>query len=135
MAVVLLPYLAVLVLFVAGVARLPRGRAPLLLLAFLVFYLLLHVAAHGYPRYRLPAMPAVFLVAAHGFVAWRGRGSVDRGHRLAAAAAALVLALGVGPSLVAWVTRPWPPPWFAGVGVEGSQEEAAPGEAPQVERP
>jgi hypothetical protein len=93
------------------------------------------VAAHGYPRYRLPAMPAVFLVAAHGFVAWRGRGSVDRGHRLAAAAAALVLALGVGPSLVAWVTRPWPPPWFAGAGVEGSQEEAAPGEAPQSERP
>ncbi len=134
-AVVLLPYLAVLVFFVAGIARLPRGRAPLLLLAFLAFYVLLHVAAHGYPRYRLPAMPAVFLVAAHGFVAWRERGSVDRGHRLAAAAAALVLALGVGPSLLAWVTRPWPPPWFAGAGVGGGQEERAPGEAPQVERP
>jgi hypothetical protein len=133
-AVVLLPYLAVLVLFVAGVATLPRGRMPILLLAFLVFYLLLHVVAHGYPRYRLPAMPAVFLVAAHGLVAWRGRGPLDRGHRVAAAAAGLVLALGVGPSLVAWVTRPWPPPWFAGVGVEGSQEEA-PGEAPQVDRP
>ena len=68
-AVVLVPYLAVLVLFVAGLARLPAGRAPLLLLAFLVFYVLLHVAAHGYPRYRLPAMPALFLVAAHGAVA------------------------------------------------------------------
>jgi 4-amino-4-deoxy-L-arabinose transferase-like glycosyltransferase len=132
-AVVLLPYLAVLVLFVAGVARLPRDRAPLLLLVFLGFYLLLHVAAHGYPRYRVPALPAVFLVAAQGLVAWRG--PVDRGHRLAAAAAALVVALGVGPSLVAWATRPWPPPWFSGVGVEGSQEESAPGEAPGAERP
>ena len=54
-----------------GSPTLPRGRAPLLLLAFLAFYVLLHVAAHGYPRYRLPAMPAVFLVAAHGLVAWR----------------------------------------------------------------
>jgi hypothetical protein len=134
-AIVLLPYLAVLVLFVAGVATLPRGRAPLLVLAFLVFYLLLHVAAHGYPRYRLPAMPAVFLVAAQGLAAWRGRGPIDGRHRLAAAAAALVLALGVGPSLVGWVTRPWPPPWFAGLGVEGGQEETAPGEAPQADRP
>ena len=52
----------------------------LLVLAFLAFYVLLHVAAHGYPRYRLPAMPAVFLVAAHGWVALaRGRGPrVDR---------------------------------------------------------
>jgi 4-amino-4-deoxy-L-arabinose transferase-like glycosyltransferase len=133
-ATVLLPYLAVLVLFVAGVATLPRGRAPLLLLAFLAFYVLLHVVAHGYPRYRLPAMPAVFLVAAHGWAAWRGREPVDRGHRLAAAAAALVLALGVGPSLVAWATRPWPPPWFADGGVEGSQETPTPADAPQAER-
>ena len=134
-AVVLLPYLAVLVLFVAGVATLPPGRGPVLLLAFLWFYVLLHVAAHGYPRYRLPAMPAVFLVAAHGWVAWRSRRPADRGHRLAAAAAALVLGLGVGPSLVAWVTRPWPPPWFAGAGIEGGPEAAAPGEVPQRERP
>ena len=91
------------------------------------------MATHGYPRYRLPAMPAVFLVAAHGLVSWRGRARVDRAHRLAAGAAALVLALGVGPSLVAWATRPWPPPWFAGMGVGESQEEAAP-EAGQ-ERP
>ncbi len=39
--------------------------ASILWYAFLLFYVLLHVAAHGYPRYRLPAMPAVFLVAAH----------------------------------------------------------------------
>jgi 4-amino-4-deoxy-L-arabinose transferase-like glycosyltransferase len=133
-AVVLLPYLALLALFVAGIAVLPRGRAPLLLLAFLAFYVLLHVAAHGYPRYRLPAMPAVFLVAAHGWASWRARPPIDRRHRLAAAAAAIVLVLSVGPSLVGWVTRPWPPPWFAGAGVEGGPETPA-GEAPQQERP
>jgi 4-amino-4-deoxy-L-arabinose transferase-like glycosyltransferase len=134
-AVVLLPYLALLALFVAGIAVLPRGREPLLLLAFLGFYVLLHVAAHGYPRYRLPAMPAVFLVAAHGWAAWRTRPAVDRRHRLAAAAAALVLALSVGPSLVTWATQPWPPPWFAGAGVEGGPEAPAPGETSQQEEP
>ncbi len=125
-AAVLLPYLAVLVLFVGGVALLPPGRAPALVLGFLAFYVLLHVAAHGYPRYRLPAMPAVFLVAAHGWVAWRTRPRLGRPHRLAAAAVALVLALSVGPSLSAWATRPWPPPWFARAGVEGVGPEEAP---------
>jgi 4-amino-4-deoxy-L-arabinose transferase-like glycosyltransferase len=140
-AVVLVPYLVVLVLFVAGVAALPRSRAAVLLLGFLLFYVLLHVAAHGYPRYRLPAMPAVFLVAAHGWACrpWsvtRARcPGPDRGRRLSAAAAALVLALSVGPSLVAWFTRPWPPPWFAGLGVEGGAESTPPGESPQQERP
>jgi 4-amino-4-deoxy-L-arabinose transferase-like glycosyltransferase len=138
-AVVLLPYLALLVLFVAGLAALPQGRAPVLLLAFLLFYVLLHVAAHGYPRYRLPALPVLFLVAAQG---WVCRPSGTRGEcprrsatrLLAAAAAALVLGLSTAPSLVAWVTQPWPPPWFAGAGV-GGQEAPPPGEAPQQEGP
>jgi hypothetical protein len=138
-AVVLLPYLAVLAFFVPGVARLPRGRAPALVLGFLAFYVLLHVAAHGYPRYRLPAMPALFLVAAHGWVAGRSRGGAPEGgaavpgsHPRAAAAVALVLALSVGPSLVAWVTEPWPPPWFAGLGVEGAGEGGA-SESPEAQ--
>jgi 4-amino-4-deoxy-L-arabinose transferase-like glycosyltransferase len=127
-AVVLLPYLAVLVLFVAGVAFLPRERVGVLLLGFLAFYVLLHVASHGYPRYRLPSMPAVFLVAANGWVAWRTRPrpAVGHGHRLAAAAVALTLALSVGPSLVTWATQPWPPPWFAeetGTGTEAPSPE------------
>jgi 4-amino-4-deoxy-L-arabinose transferase-like glycosyltransferase len=139
-AAVLLPYLATLALFVAGMAALPRGRTPLLLLGFLLFYVLLHVAAHGYPRYRLPAMPAVFLVAAQGWVCRRRSGArggcpePGRTRRLAAAALALVLGLSVAPSLLGWVTKPWPPPWFAGAGVEGGPE-AVPGEAPQQEAP
>jgi 4-amino-4-deoxy-L-arabinose transferase-like glycosyltransferase len=130
--VVLLPYLAVLVLFVAGVAVLPAGRPGTLVLGFLVYYVLIHVAAHGYPRYRLPAMPALFLVGAQGWVAWGQRRAADRRHRLAAVATALVLALSVGPSLVKWATRPWPPPWFADTTSEAAGEnpagEAVPGD-------
>jgi 4-amino-4-deoxy-L-arabinose transferase-like glycosyltransferase len=126
---VLAPYVAVLVLFVIGLERLPHGRVPLLLLAFLLFYVLLHVAAHGYPRYRLPALPALFLVAGHALAAWRlPRPAPDRPRLALAAGAALVLVLSVAPSLLRWVRGPWPPPWFEGVGVE-------PGEAPAGERP
>jgi hypothetical protein len=130
-ALVLLPYLAVLVLFVIGLARLPQGRAPLLVLAFLAFYVLLHVVAHGYPRYRLPAMPALFLVAAHAAVAFRARPrpAADRARILGAAAAALVLALSVAPSLAGWMRGPWPPPWFEGLGVEAGRDAPAGDEA------
>jgi 4-amino-4-deoxy-L-arabinose transferase-like glycosyltransferase len=139
-ALVLLPYLALLVLFVAGIAFLPRERPSVLLLGFLAFYVLLHVASHGYPRYRLPSMPVVFLVAAHGWTAWRSRPrpAIDREHALAAAAVALALALSVGPSLVTWATQPWPPPWFAeetGTGTEGPSESPGPGPTRAPEHP
>ncbi len=112
--VVLAPYLAVLVLFVLGVAWLPRGRLVALLLGFLVYYVLIHVASHGYPRYRIPSLPVLFLLAAHGLCAWRGRAPRERRHVLAAVLTAIVLALSVGPSLRSWLRDPWPPPWAAG---------------------
>jgi len=31
----------------------------------------------------------------------------------------VVLALSIAPSLWAWVTRPWPPPWFANAAESG----------------
>jgi 4-amino-4-deoxy-L-arabinose transferase-like glycosyltransferase len=131
-AVVLVPYLVLLALFVAGIAYLPRGRLPVLLLGFLLYYVLLHIVTHGYPRYRLPSLPVLFLIGAHGWVRWRSRPRppLDRRHALSALAVAAVLALSVAPSLVTWATRPWPPPWFAGT-VEGV--EAGTGEAPGAE--
>jgi hypothetical protein len=128
-AVVVLPYLASLALFVAGILWLPRGRGPLLVLAFLGFYVLLHVVAHGYPRYRLPAMPAVFLVAGHGWAVLRSRPRprADRVRRLAAAVTALVLALSVFPSLRSWARDPWPPPWFAAPAGDDPVDAAPPG--------
>ena len=132
-SVVLLPYLASLCLLVAGIAFLPRGRPALLLLGFLAYYVLLHVAAHGYPRYRLPAMPAVFLLAAHGLSVWHThpRPTAEKRHLLAAAGVALVLGLSVGPSLVAWASEPWPPPRSA----EAAPNEPLPArEVPQGEK-
>jgi hypothetical protein len=98
--VMLLPYLALLVLFVAGIASLPLKRETFLLVMFLVYYNLIHVATHGFNRYRLPVMPVVFLIAASAWCTWRAgelRLSVRR--KLCAAAVGLVLALSVLPSL------------------------------------
>jgi hypothetical protein len=127
-AVVVAPYLALLGLFVVGLAALPRGRPATLLLAFLAFYVLLHVAAHGYPRYRLPSLPVLFLVAGAGWAWLRSRPRPLLGARRlwSAAAASLVLALSVGPSLVTWATEPWPPEWFRDRSVEGAPEHPAP---------
>ena len=93
--VVLVPYLAVLVA-VRDRASPPPARPGAAARArrSSLFYVLLHVAAHGYPRYRLPAMPALFLVAGHALSTWRApRPAPDRARVAAAAAAALVLAI------------------------------------------
>lgn len=127
-AVVLVPYLAALGLFVVGVAALPVRRQTVLLLAFLVFYVSLHVAAHGYPRYRLPSLPVLFLVAGQGFVflASRPWPRLSPGRLRNAGAVALVLALSVGPSLVTWATEPWPPEWTRDGNESASPEPQTP---------
>jgi 4-amino-4-deoxy-L-arabinose transferase-like glycosyltransferase len=95
--VVLVPYLAVMALFVAGAARLSPTRPVLLLLLFLVYYNALHIVTHGFARYRLPVMPIVFLVAAY---AWCERGGPLRGQRrLLALALAALVALVLVPSI------------------------------------
>lgn len=94
--VVLAPYLAVLALAVAGVAAFPPTRPRLLLLAFLAYYVAIHVATHGFARYRLPAMPVLFVFAAAAWTGLRRRALPLRGRRAvlaAAASAALVLCL------------------------------------------
>lgn len=98
--VVLVPYVAVLALFALGLTQIARARRPVLLLAFLAYYNLIHVVTHGFARYRLPAMPVVFLVAAVGAVAWRerGLGGLSVRSRAVAAAIALLLAAILIPS-------------------------------------
>lgn len=99
--VVILPYLAVTALFVLGLARLGLDRRRLLLMAFLAYYLLLHVASYGYSRFRVPILPLLFLLAAH-FLAGRRDGSLPAwtpGRRAFAAALGLGLALSMVPSV------------------------------------
>jgi hypothetical protein len=98
-AVVLVgPYLALLPAFAIGVAAASWSRASGVLLGFLVYYNLLHVATHGFARYRLPILPVIFAFAAVALTRDRWRGLSAR--RLAVAAAVLgILALSVAPSL------------------------------------
>jgi 4-amino-4-deoxy-L-arabinose transferase-like glycosyltransferase len=100
-AVLMGSYLLVLLGFVAGLARAPLGRVACLLLAFLAYYTLLHVATHGFARYRLPAMPVCFAFAASA-LALRGAPAnpVSRGRRVAAWAVALVLVAAVSVSVL-----------------------------------
>jgi 4-amino-4-deoxy-L-arabinose transferase-like glycosyltransferase len=108
--VVLAPYLLVLALFAWGVASSSFGRSQILLLMFLAYYNAIHVATHGFARYRLPVMPVVFLFAAWGFTSWRSpdRPRLDAKRGLAGLALGVVLALSVAPSL----TSDWAEPSF-----------------------
>jgi hypothetical protein len=105
---IILPYLLLLALFVAGLARLPASREIALLLGFLVLHNLLHVATHGFARYRLPVMPVLFLVAGY-WLANRSAGwsvPLTRRRLVLAAAVALALAVSVAPSLRDAVVHP-----------------------------
>jgi hypothetical protein len=95
------PYLALLVAFVAGAAALRLERRTLLLLGFLALYNLLHVATHGFTRYRLPILPVLFLAAAYALSDWGGERypALSRRRRVAAFLLAVVLAASVAASL------------------------------------
>ena len=91
-------------------------KERLLLAAFLAYYVLLHVATHGYARYRLPAMPVLFLIGGFAWSSWRAGAypPLTRARRAVAAAIALTLALSVAPTLVSWFTEPWEKPVESG---------------------
>lgn len=97
---VVAPYLLLLAPFVLGLAGAPRRRGATLLVAFLVYYTLLHVATHGFARYRLPIMPIVFVFAALALADPRGLVARLRPRQwLVAGVLALVLGASVAPSL------------------------------------
>jgi 4-amino-4-deoxy-L-arabinose transferase-like glycosyltransferase len=98
--VVVLPFFAVLVFLVPGVAVLPRNRVATLVTGFLAYYTLIHIATHGYARYRIPVLPSLFLLAAVGFgsvsaLRWR---NLSTRRKIAAVTTALLLAAAVAPS-------------------------------------
>src|SRR5262249_6238287 len=83
-----------------GLAALEPTRPRLLLLAFLVYYNLIHIVTHGFNRYRLPIMPIVFLVGASAWVAWReGRLSLPGRRRALAVVLGATVGLVGAPSL------------------------------------
>jgi hypothetical protein len=124
-ALFLFSFFACLVGLVFGLAAVPLGRGPLLLVGFLAYYNLIHVATHGYARYRLPVMPAIFLLAAFAWSAWRSRTYPALGakRRAVASAVALTLVLSVAPTFRSWFTDPW---MRAGEAGEAAEESGSP---------
>jgi hypothetical protein len=122
MTVTVLPYLAVLGLFVLGLAALPRDRGPLLLVGLLAYTCLIHVATHGFTRFRVPVLFVLFVFAAHAWVRWREGVRLSRRRRLLGAA----LALALGAAVIANVRETLGEPFL------GLEQRARPeaGEAP-----
>ncbi len=85
-AVTAFPHVLVTGAFLVGLATLELSRPRGLLLLFLAYYQLLHVVTLGHPRLRLPALPAVFVLAAAAvFAAHAGRLTWTPWRRLGAA--------------------------------------------------
>lgn len=92
--IVLAPWILIAVASVAAISRARPGqdRPLLLLLGLLSAYLLLHIATHGFSRYRLPVLPAFMILAATLFEpSSRSRLEGIRRGLLAALVAALAL--------------------------------------------
>jgi hypothetical protein len=99
------PYLVVLALSVAAFRSVPFGRTSLLLLALLAYYTLIHVATHGYARYRLPALPVIFALAGWTCTRRRSAETPPLWRSGLALAWALALVASLAPSL-RLMTRP-----------------------------
>jgi hypothetical protein len=99
-AIVLLPWLVVAPLAVIALAR-RRGEPVVILLGGVVaLYSLLHVATHGFSRYRLPILPAFLLLAASlSHRPWDGEPLPRRARILAVVLIAAFVAVS-GPSIL-----------------------------------
>ncbi len=105
-AVTIVPYIILLGLGVLGLAATRLERGPILLVGFLITYTALHVVAFGFPRFRLPVMPVVFLLAAGGWRLLREGSPLGARRRLVAVALAMVVAAVVVQSLVQTLRHP-----------------------------
>ncbi len=105
-ATTVLPYVALLALAVWGLAAVPLRRIEVLLVGFLVAYTGMHVVAFGFPRFRLPVMPIVYLLAALGWVRLSEGPPLGAARRLLAGALAVCLGLVVAQSLAETLRHP-----------------------------
>jgi len=98
-ALTIVPYLALLALAVLGAAGTGIDRTRVLLLGFLAGYTLLHAVAFGFPRFRLPVLPVLFLLAAEGWIRVREGPPLGRRRRLLALALGLLALAVLAPSV------------------------------------
>jgi len=90
-AIFLLPWLALAIGGIIGLSRARLDRGIVLLIAVAASYFLLHIATHGFSRYRLPMAPAFVIFAASAFGSSSGISTSPRRLVLAILAAGLVL--------------------------------------------
>jgi 4-amino-4-deoxy-L-arabinose transferase-like glycosyltransferase len=62
-AIVILPWILIALGSVVALSRVSLSRQTVFLVGFLIAYLLLHIATHGFSRYRLPVVPALMILA------------------------------------------------------------------------
>lgn len=98
-AIVLIPWILIALGSVVALARAPVNRRTVLLVGLLTAYLLLHIATHGFSRYRLPVIPA-FIILAGSLVDLDCRIGRAAGRRLLLIGLAVALALLWAPSLL-----------------------------------
>lgn len=96
-AIVVLPWILIALGALSAVARMRVNRKTVFLVGLLLAYLLLHLATHGFSRYRLPVLP-VFLIFAAALVELEARTGTAWGRRLLLATLVLSLALLWAPS-------------------------------------
>ena len=106
-AATIVPYLGLVALAVLGAAGTRVDRTRVLLLGFFLGYTLLHAAAFGFPRFRLPLLPVLFLLAAEGWIRLREGPSLGWRRTLGAVGLAAVATLVLAPSLLATWRHPF----------------------------
>jgi 4-amino-4-deoxy-L-arabinose transferase-like glycosyltransferase len=91
-AIMVVPWVLLALGSAVALARAPANRHTLLLTGLLAGYPLLHIATHGFSRYRLPVIPAFMILAASlADLDPRGGAAVRRRGLLVALLAALAL--------------------------------------------
>lgn len=97
--ILLLPWIALAIGAIVALSRVSLNRETGLLLLMCVAYLLLHIATHGFSRYRLPVLP-VFMILAASLADAGCRIGHTPGRRLLLAVLTIALALLWAPSIL-----------------------------------
>ncbi len=97
--IVLVPWILIALGSVVALARTQANRPAGLLVGLLIAYLLLHIATHGFSRYRLPVIPA-FMILTGSLVHAGGRPGWPPGRRFVLFGLAVALSLLWAPSLL-----------------------------------
>jgi 4-amino-4-deoxy-L-arabinose transferase-like glycosyltransferase len=96
-AIVLTPWLLIALGSLVALARAPVNRKTVFLVGLLVAYLLLHIATHGFSRYRLPVVP-VFMILTAALLVLDPRAGSTRARRVLLATMLASLTLLWAPS-------------------------------------